>query len=166
MKSIVVYKSGTGFTEKYAGWIADELKCEAVELKDFKKFSPSDFDLVVFGGWIMGGCLMGFDKIKVLNLKNLVVFGVGMSLPSEENRKKIVELNVLDDENFFYLEGGYNPQKLGFFKKLLMKIIKKSLENKVEKTKDDIHVLEAFSGVDNSDKASIKPLIERCSSFL
>ena len=69
MKSIVVYKSGTGFTEKYAGWIADELKCEAVELKDFKKFSPSDFDLVVFGGWIMGGCLMGFDKIKVLNLK-------------------------------------------------------------------------------------------------
>ena len=80
----------------------------------------------------MGGCLMGFDKIKVLNLKNLVVFGVGMSLPSEENRKKIVELNVLDDENFFYFEGGYNPQKLGFFKKLLMKMKKEKGNRKSE----------------------------------
>ena len=33
MKKIVVYQSGTGFTAKYAGWIAEELDCDAVDFK-------------------------------------------------------------------------------------------------------------------------------------
>ena len=33
MNRIVVYTSKTGFTEKYAKWIAEELQCEAVSLK-------------------------------------------------------------------------------------------------------------------------------------
>ena len=33
MKRIVIYQSGTGFTAKYAGWIAENLGCEAKEYK-------------------------------------------------------------------------------------------------------------------------------------
>ena len=33
MKRIVVYQSGTGFTAKYADWIAKDLGCEAKEYK-------------------------------------------------------------------------------------------------------------------------------------
>ena len=33
MKKIVVYESGTGFTERYAKWIAEELACDAKERK-------------------------------------------------------------------------------------------------------------------------------------
>ena len=33
MKRIVIYQSGTGFTAKYAGWIAKDLGCEAKEYK-------------------------------------------------------------------------------------------------------------------------------------
>ena len=29
MKKVVIYQSGTGFTAKYAGWIAERLGCEA-----------------------------------------------------------------------------------------------------------------------------------------
>lgn len=36
MKKIVVYQSGTGFTAKYADWIAEELGCEAKEYKYVK----------------------------------------------------------------------------------------------------------------------------------
>ena len=31
MKIIVIYKSKTGFTKRYAEWIAEELKCDIVQ---------------------------------------------------------------------------------------------------------------------------------------
>ena len=99
MKRIVVYQSGTGFTAKYADWIARDLGCEA---KEFKKVSPSelaDFDMVIYGGWILGGMVVGFDKIKALNLKNVVVFGVGMTVPSDEVAEKLSTLLLLTNES-------------------------------------------------------------------
>ena len=33
MKTLVIYQSSTGFTQKYANWIAEELSSEAKELK-------------------------------------------------------------------------------------------------------------------------------------
>ena len=71
MKIIVVYKSGTGFTKKYANWIAEALNCEAVQLKKVNLNELTNYDVVVYGGWIMAGMVSGYDKIKALNLKKL-----------------------------------------------------------------------------------------------
>lgn len=159
MKTIVVYKSGTGFTAKYAGWIAEELGCEA---KEYKKVSADELkacDRVIYGGYIMAGMVVGYNKIKVLNLKNPVIFGVGMMAKNEEMVAKLAEQNQLLPEHFFYFEGGYNPSKLGFFKKAMMNMIKKSIEKKAEKTEEDLHMLRTFVGADNTDRASIAPLV-------
>ena len=160
MKRIVVFKSGTGFTAKYAEWIAEELGCEAIELKKAKKIDFEKYDEVIYGGWIMANMISGYGKIRDLNLKKVIVFAVGMSVPSEEVVEKIVEQNKLQREGFFYFEGGYNPEKVGFFKKKMMNMIKKSVEKKEEKTAEDIHMLETFKGLDNTKKEYIKPLID------
>ena len=165
MKKIVVYQSGTGFTQKYANWIAEELGCEAKEYKKIKPEEVASFDMVIYGGWIFAGMVFGYDKIKPLNLENLLVFGVGMSVPSEELLSKIAEQNGISKDCLFYFEGGYNPGKLGFFKKLIMNMIKKTIEKKEEKTPEDIHMLESFNGVDNTNKEAIKPLLEVVSKF-
>ena len=53
----------------------------------------------------MGGMIVGFDKIKALNLKNVVVFGVGMTVPSDEVAEKLSalfltkKLHFLNGEN-------------------------------------------------------------------
>ena len=52
----------------------------------------------------MGGMVVGFDKIKALNLKNVVVFGVGMTVPSDEVAEKLSalltkKLHFLNGEN-------------------------------------------------------------------
>lgn len=159
MERIVVYKSSTGFTAKYAKWIAEVLGCEAIELKKVKKGELQHYDEVIYGGWIMANMVNGYNKISVLNLKKVIVFGVGMSVPGEEVIGKIVEQNKLTKESFFYFEGGYNPKKVGFVKKMMMNMIKKSIEKKEEKTADDIHMLETFKGADNTKKEFIKPLI-------
>ena len=162
MKNIVIYESGTGFTAKYAGWIAQELGCEAKEYKSVDANTLSDYDMVIYGGWIMGGMVAGYDKIKSLNLKNLIVFGVGMTVPGKEITSKIAKQNQIPEDRFFYYEGGYAPQKLGFIKKLMMNMIKKSVEKKENKSADDLHMLETFKGADRTDKAAIQELVALC----
>ena len=160
MKKIVVYQSGTGFTAKYAGWIAEELGCEAKEYKKMKADELKDYDMVIYGGWIMANMVFGYDKVKALKLKNVVVFGIGMSVPSDDLTAKIAAQNEISQESLFYFEGGYNPKKVGFVKKMMMNMIKKSIEQKVDKTKEDIHMLETFKGADCTNREAIKPLIE------
>lgn len=162
MKKIVVYQSGTGFTAKYAGWIAEELGCEAREYKNVKPGELADFEQVIYGGWIMGGMVFGYDKIKALNLKNVVVFGVGMSFPEDETAEKIAQQNQISRDRFFYFEGGYKPEKVGFFKKMMMNMIKKSIEKKEEKTEQDMYALNTFKGADHTSKEAIKELVEFC----
>lgn len=162
MKKVVIYQSGTGFTAKYAGWIAERLGCEAKEYKSVNPNELTSYDLVVYGGWIMGGMVVGYDKIKGLNLKNVVVFGVGMTVPSDEVAGKIAEQNQIPRERFFYFEGGYNPQKLGVMKKMMVNMVKKSLEKKADKTADELHTLETFKGADNTCKEAIEDLVAYC----
>ena len=42
MKHIIIFESGTGFTAKYAAWIAEALQCESVALKNAKKINLSN----------------------------------------------------------------------------------------------------------------------------
>lgn len=130
MNKRVIYQSATGFTAKYAGWIATELNCEAKELKQTNLSDLSAYDLVIYGDWICGNMISGYNKIKALNLSNVVVFGVGMSPCSAQAAARLVEQNGIDAQRFFYFEGGYKPEKVGFVKKLMMNMIKKSLEKK------------------------------------
>ena len=160
MKKIVVYQSSTGFTAKYAGWIAEELGCETKPFKEVKAEELAGYDMVIYGGWIMAGMVSGYDKIKALTLKNTIVFGVGMTVPSEEVAERIAKQNQIPEDRFFYFEGGYAPEKIGFFQKMMMNMIKKSVEKKQEKTKEDIRMLETFQGKDRTSKEAIKQLIQ------
>ncbi|MGN0370432.1 MAG: flavodoxin domain-containing protein [Butyrivibrio sp.] len=159
MKIIVVYNSKTGFTAKYAGWIAEELGCEAKEYKNVNPKELAAFDTVIYGGWIFGGMVVGFNKIKALNLKNVIVFGVGMTVPSDEIAEKLSTQNRIPRDRFFYYEGGYNPKKLGIVKKMIVNMVKKSVEKKENKNADDLHTLETFKGADRTNKEAIKGLV-------
>lgn len=162
MSKIVVYNSSTGFTKQYADWIAESLGCEAVSIKNVKLNELKKYDQVIYGGYIMAGLVSGFNKIKALSLSNVVVFGCGISADSENERNKMAEANQIPSERFFYFEGGFNPEKLNFFKRILLKMIKKSLESKENKTEDDLRMLETFNGVNRLDKESIKEIVDFC----
>lgn len=160
MNRIVVYTSKTGFTEKYAKWIAEELECEAVELKKAKLSALSDYDQVIYGGWVMGNMVSGYDKIKKLNVKELIVFCSGMSVPTETVRDTIAHQNGIPVEQLYYFEGGYAPERVGFMGKMIIKMISGSLKKKEDKTPEDLHMLETIKGVDNTNQAAIAPLIK------
>lgn len=162
MKTIVVYRSSTGFTEKYARWIAEDLNCEAKEQKKIKADELAGYDLVVYGAPIMAGMVSGYEKIRAMEPTELIVFAVGMTVPGEAFEDLVCTQNKLEKEKFFYFEGGYAPERLGFFQRLLMGMIRKSIEKKPEKTAEDLHMLESFKGSDRTDRGAIAPLVALC----
>ena len=123
MKAIVTYNSKTGFTQKYAEWIAEALNCKALSAAELK--NVSEYDLVIHGGWIMGGMISGFENIKKLNPHKLVAFGVGFT--KDDNYVATVkETNHTGDIPTCYFQGGMNPSKMGFFGKFIVKKKKKN----------------------------------------
>ena len=159
MKRIVVYTSKTGFTAKYAKWIAEELGCEEKALKEVDMSTLKEYDQVIYGGWLMGGMVSGLDKIRNANVRNLVVFGCGMAAPNEEVRETVAKQNQLSVKDFFYLEGGYKPEKVGFLGRMMIKMVIGSICKKENKTEDDLRMLETAKGADRTKKDAVVPLV-------
>ncbi|CDM68018.1 Hypothetical protein CM240_0854 [Clostridium bornimense] len=154
MKSIVIYKSSTGFTKQYAEWIAEEMGIKAIDINKVSTINISDYEYVIFGGWIMASNISGLDKIKQLKPKKLVVFAVGSSLYSEELKNQILKQNNIEEKSFFYMPGGIRFEKLNFIVRFMLKKIRKSVAKKENKSEQ-----EAVSSFDISDKKYITPLI-------
>lgn len=160
MKTMVVYESKTGFTAKYATWIAQALSCEAKELKRVSSGEIAEYDTVIFGGWIMGGNISGLNKIRNMNLEHFIVFAVGSMPASEEQRTQLMTQNHLEETPFFYFQGGLCFEKMGFFSKMMLKMVSNSLKKKENKTEQEEEMVKLFSGsYDHSDIGNIEPLV-------
>ena len=61
---LVVYKSKTGFTKKYAEMIGEELDCKTADLNNVTDSMMSEYDTIVFGGRFHAGFVDGLKKAK------------------------------------------------------------------------------------------------------
>lgn len=161
MKKLVVYQSSTGFTKQYAQWIAEDLQCEAKDVKNVNQSEIAKVDVVIFGGWIMGGMISGLDKVRNMKPNKLVAFAVGSGPEELTDLENIKQVNHLDNEPIFYMTGGFRFKQLNFMKKLILKMIKKSVVKKENKTPQDQFMAEALgTSFDHSDRAFINPLVD------
>lgn len=163
MKRIVLFQSNSGFTEKYARWIAEELGCEALPRKKVNAKELADYDQVIFGGWIMGSHIMGYDKIKALNLPHLFVFGVGATPASKELVESLRNVNAMGSEPLYYYVGGVSQEKLGFIQKGMLKMVSKATLQNQNCTEEEAKMAKALTtSFDNTRKEYIGELIQDC----
>ncbi len=83
MKTIVIYNSQTGFTKRYAEWIAEAAGADYLELSAAKKNDLTAYDAIIFGGWACAGSISKISWFKS-NIdkwtdKKLIAFCVGAS---------------------------------------------------------------------------------------
>jgi menaquinone-dependent protoporphyrinogen IX oxidase len=173
-KVIVVYKSISGFTEKYATWIAEDLHADLSKSDDLKEGTLAGYDVVIFGGSIHA---VGINGVKILkeNLsrltgKKVIVFAVGASPPKEGLLNEIAERNFSAEEQknlkIFYLRGGFNYKKLNRSNKLLMALFKWKISLKKNKTPDEKGMLVAYAKpLDCLRRENIKGLVEYAKSL-
>ena len=70
MKSIVVYESKYGSTERYAKWIGEELGCRVSNISEVSLEELLTYDNIVFWGWLHAGTIKGLKKFLII-LKSL-----------------------------------------------------------------------------------------------
>lgn len=169
MKSIVVYESRYGSTEKYAKWIGEELDCRVEKINDISTDDLLNYDNIIFGGWLHAGKIKGFKNIRQnieqLKNKNLIVFYVGLSVMDDKVYEVINKSNFEDLDNIkqFYLRGAFNYNNLTMTDKLMMNMFKRMLKKQKEEEMDENTkgMLDAYvSPVDFTDKENIKPIIK------
>ncbi|MDF2984560.1 MAG: flavodoxin [Eubacterium sp.] len=171
MKSIVVYRSKSGFTKQYAQWIAEELKADIFEAQKVSAEMLKTYDKIVYGGGLYA---VGINGLKLItrNLdrlegKKIAVFATGATPPRKEDIEKVRDMNFTPlqqkQTGFFYLRGGFDYSKLKLIDKILMNMLKLKIKGKKKTTQlepDEIGMLAAYDKpVDFSRKKNIEELI-------
>lgn len=170
---IIIYKSKTGFTRKYAEMIEEEMSsdgisCTSTDYKAVKIDSISDYNIVVFGTRAHAGRIDGYKKAKQIfqesRAKHFALFVTGAT-PNTE--KKIIsdfwaqnlsaeELSLIPH---FYLQSGLCYENMCLSDRLMIKAASAMLKNKKEKTAFDNIFEQAVSGsYDISSREYIRPV--------
>ena len=169
MKTIVIYNSQTGFTKRYAQWIAKAARADCFELSEAKKKSMAAYEAIIFGGWACAGSISKVSWFKG-NIdkwadKKLIAFCVGGSPIDNPEIEPALKQNFNGSElkkvNVFYCPGGFNYEKMSIPSKLMMKMFIKTLKAKKNKTEADEEMIKMISSsYDISGKKYIEPILE------
>jgi menaquinone-dependent protoporphyrinogen IX oxidase len=168
MKTLVVYKSKSGYTQKYAQWIAEELSADILESSKASVRNMKEYDTVIYGGGVYANSISGVKLItrnlKQLKDKNIVVFATGLTSPEDKGVNEITNKNFTPEQlkhiRFFYLRGGFDFNKLGFLYKTVMKQFTK-MNSKKEQNEDEKALADACQNpVDYTNRDNIRALVE------
>ncbi|MBD7912785.1 MULTISPECIES: flavodoxin domain-containing protein [Clostridium] len=170
MKTIVIYKSKTGFTKKYAEWIAEELSADIFNISKVNINMLDKYDTIIYGGSLYAVGIIGVNlitkNINKLKGKKIVAFATGASPLRDEVINEVRDKNFTTEQQkyikFFYLRGGFNYNKLNLFDKFLMTLLKLKIKNKKkeELSSDEIGMLAVYNRpVDFTDKKNIDKII-------
>ena len=169
MKTIVIYNSQTGFTKRYAEWIAEAAGADCFEFPSAKKKDLAAYEAIIFGGWACAGSISKISWFKG-NIdkwadKKLIAFCVGASPIDNPEVEQSLKQNFKEPElkkvNIFYCPGGLNYEKMPASSRLMMKMFIKMLKAKKDKTEAEQEMIKMISAsYDISDKRYIEPVLE------
>jgi menaquinone-dependent protoporphyrinogen IX oxidase len=175
MKTIVVYQSTSGFTAKYAAWIAEALGADLLPRSQASLDTLGKYDVIIYGGSLHAVGISGVDIIKdnLARLKNkkIIVFCTGASPAREGIVPEVLGRNFSPAEqqqlHFFYLRGGFDFNKLDLINRILMTLLKWKILLKKDRTPDEKGMLAAYARpMDFTRKENIGELPEHVRALI
>lgn len=166
---VVVYRSRTGFSQRYAEWIAEELKCDLKENINLTVSDLLNYQTIIYVGGLYAFGINGINLIRrnfaALQEKNLIVCAVGATLSTDDSLVKMWESNFTKEQRKkikrFYLRGGFDYSKLGLGNKILTSMMRIKLKNVQDPTEEEQALLNAYTeSSDFTDKTYIQPVID------
>lgn len=174
MKIALVYCSQTGFTEKYAEWIAEDLGCQALPYQRRQQLDVGALDLLVFCSWFHAASIKGAKWLKELmawhpGLEVVVVVTGASAMPGdqysregeiEEAFRRSFPASEYPDLPWFYCRGGFDFNRLSAADKLAMRMF---FHMNGRKTADDPSLAEMLQtmekGFDGTNREYLSPVL-------
>lgn len=165
-KIVIIYKSSTGFTEKYARLLAERLGGTAADFKKAGRIALSDFDTVIFGTRAHAGSIDGFTKFRKIfrqktgtpfllsktaqhasgiHAPSCILFVTGAAPETEQDMiQKLWKDNLTEDElaclPHFYMPAGLCYEKMCLIDRIMMKGLSAMIKQKKDKTDREIEL--------------------------
>ena len=171
MKTLIIYTSQTGFTKKYAEWLAEKMSGDLLELKDARKKPAEyfeDYDAICYGGWVMAENIVKvkwfLEKVADWKNKRLAVFCVGGSPNDNPDIDVFLKKALTEDQKkhvrLFYCQGGFNYEKMNGPSRIAMKMFVSALKKRKDLTEEEKFAVEKMSSsYDISDIKYIEPIV-------
>lgn len=167
MTTLIIYKSSTGFTKKYAEWLKEETNGDLLPFVNRNTVNLNNYDTIIFASSLHAGKIKKIEwfkeQVKTLKDKKLCVLVTGaMPALAEDTINDIFSNNLNEEERKyikpFFVEAGLNYEKMGMFDKFLIWGLKKHLK-KTEGVESPMYktIEKSF---DNSSKDKLKDLID------
>jgi len=146
-KTLILYASKYGATEKYAKWLAENIHGDLKKTAAVTKEDLAAYECIIFGGALYAGRVNGIKKLTAnwdtFKQKKVALFLVGMAPPPNQGAIDSLPAAIKDHAGVFYLRGAVDYEKMGFFTRLLMKAITKEPKS-----------------IDFTEEKALTPLIE------
>ncbi|HIZ46650.1 MAG TPA: hypothetical protein IAA19_06480 [Candidatus Olsenella pullistercoris] len=179
MSTAVVYCSQTGFTEKYARWLAESLGTKAVPFAGRASAGVADAGTIVFLSWFHAGGLKGARWLRDLMDERpecrYVVVGVGAyPMPSEEWPRSETDAaleRAFPSERYprlarFYCQGGFDFDRLCALDKLAMRAFFRMQAKEARTDPRVAFALDAMrEGFDGTRREHLRPVLEHLRSM-
>lgn len=132
MKAIV-FTTNTGYTEKYAGMLGQQINLPVYTLEEAKLVLERE-DPIIYLGWIMASGIKGYkEAAKRFDIR--MVCAVGMA-PTGSQIEEIRSKNQIPlSVEVFSLQGGFDMGKLRGVNKLMMSMMIKTVGKELSEKK-------------------------------
>lgn len=169
----VVYCSQTGFTKRYAEWLAEDLGCAAIPYARRSGIDLSNVDVLVFCSWFHAASIKGSKWLKRAMRDypalQVVVLATGATpMPCdmcsasevEEAFSRTFPAADYPDLPHFYCQGGFEYNRLGVPDKIAMKMFFKMNAKAAETDPKAAEMLRVMgNGFDGVKRAYLEPVL-------
>lgn len=152
MKLLILYSSKTGFSKRYAQWLAESLNCKAIPFKERKSVNGNDYEKIILFGGLYAGQMSGLKWLKSrlpeLSGKRLAAVAVGcapMDGPDlAESMSKL--LGDTPEIKGFYCQGGLDYEHMGAVDRAMMAALRAALKSQPDKAEMLAGISRSFDG--------------------
>ncbi len=174
MKVAVVYCSQTGFTRKYAEWLAEDVGCKAVPYADRGRIDLNEIDALVFCSWFHAASIKGAKWLKGAMREHpglrVVVLTTGATpMPCEawpafmfeEAFRRTFPGAAYPNLPHFYCHGGFDYDRLGTPDKVAMRMFFKVKAKAAETDPEAAGMLRVMGdGFDGTRREYLDPVLD------
>lgn len=169
----VVYCSQTGFTKRYAEWLAEDLGCEAIPYAERNRIDLGELETLVFCSWFHATSIKGAKWLKRAmreypELQAVVLATGATPMPCEMwSASEIEEAfgRAFPEEEYpslprFYCQGGFDFDRLGAADKIAMRMFFKANGKAAETDPKAAEMLRAMEeGFDGTRREYLEPAL-------
>ncbi len=129
MKSLIIFKTNTGFSKRYAEMLSRRVVPS--EIKDIRKVHLKDLrdcDHIFFIGPLRNNVILGLNKFlkfyEHIKDKNIYIIANGIEPYSEEKKENVIFANGLDlyHVRLYFVSGGMDISKMSPLKRKMFQV--------------------------------------------